>query len=70
VQALYQQSLDATTPSAAAAKLQQAAKIVADDAPADWLYTSTTLTAIHDGVTGFPTTSTSARLDLAKLAKS
>lgn len=70
VQALYQQSLDATTPSAAAAKLLQAAKIVADDAPADWLYTSTTLTAIHDGVTGFPTTSTSARLDLAKLAKS
>ncbi|GAA4665622.1 ABC transporter substrate-binding protein [Frondihabitans cladoniiphilus] len=70
VQQLYKESIAATDTSVANAKLAQAAKIVAEDAPADWLYTSTTITAIHDGVTGFPTSSTSARLDLANLAKS
>jgi peptide/nickel transport system substrate-binding protein len=70
VQALYAESLAATDPTVVDEKLQQAAKIVADDAPADWLYTATTLTAIHSGITGFPTSSTSARLDLANLAKS
>lgn len=70
VQALYAQSLTATTQADADQKLQQAAKIVANDAPADWLYTATTITAIHDGITGIPTSSTSARLDLATLQKS
>ncbi|ARC57226.1 Glutathione-binding protein GsiB [Frondihabitans sp. 762G35] len=70
VQALYQESLAATDPKVVDEKLAAAAEIVAQDAPADWLYTATTLTAIHDGVTGFPTSSTSARLDLANLAKS
>ena len=70
VQQLYSESLSATDEATAADKLKQAAKIVANDAPADWLYTATTLTAVHDGITGFPTSSTSARLDLADLAKS
>ncbi|RKR73763.1 ABC transporter substrate-binding protein [Frondihabitans australicus] len=70
VQTLYAESQTATTQAEADAKLRQAAKIVADDAPAEWLYTATTITAIHSGITGFPTSSTSARLNLANLAKS
>lgn len=70
VQKLYAESLAATDPKVVDAKLAEAAAIVAKDSPADWLYTSTTLTAVHDGITGFPTSSTSARLDLADLAKS
>lgn len=70
VQALYAESQVATDQKTADAKLAQAAKIVSDDAAADWLYTATTLTAIHSGITGFPTSSTTARLNLAKLAKS
>ncbi|ROQ41329.1 peptide/nickel transport system substrate-binding protein [Frondihabitans sp. PhB188] len=70
VQELYAESLAATDQTVVDEKLAEAAKIVSDDAAADWLYTATTLTAIHDGVTGFPTSSTSARLDLANLAKS
>lgn len=70
VQALYAESLAATDPAVVDDKLKQAARIVAKDAPADWLYTATTLTAVHDGITGFPTSSTSSRLDLAKLQKS
>ena len=68
VQALYAESLAATDPAVVTAKLEQAAKIVANDAPAEWLYTATTLTVIKKGVTGFPTDSTTARLNLAKLA--
>ena len=68
VQALWEQSLAATDPAVAAQALSDAAAIVSEDAPAEWLYTSTTLTAIRDGVTGFPTTSTSTRLDLSELA--
>ena len=66
---LYAQSQTATTPQAAATLLKKAAKIVASDSPADWLYTATTITALHTGITGFPTTSTSTRLNLATLAK-
>lgn len=69
VQQLYAESIAATDPTVAEEKLAEAAKIVSDDAPAEWLYTATTLTAIHDGVTGFPTSSTTTRLDLADLAK-
>jgi peptide/nickel transport system substrate-binding protein len=68
VQELYAQSLAATDPGVAAQALSDAAALVAADAPAEWLYTSTTLTAIRDGVTGFPTSSTSTRLDLSELA--
>ncbi|GAA0959564.1 ABC transporter substrate-binding protein [Frigoribacterium faeni] len=68
VQALYADSLAATDPAEAAADLAEAAEIVSEDAPAEWLYTSTTLTAVRDGVTGFPTSSTTTRLDLSSLA--
>ncbi|MBK4347457.1 ABC transporter substrate-binding protein [Lacisediminihabitans changchengi] len=68
VDALYTESLAATDPAVAAAKLKQAAKLVAEDAPAEWLFTATTLTVIKKGISGFPTDSTSARLNLAKLS--
>jgi len=64
VQALYAEALAATDPDAADAALAEAARVVSEDAPAEWLYTATTLTAVRDGVSGFPTESTSARLDL------
>ncbi|AMM21185.1 peptide ABC transporter substrate-binding protein [Frondihabitans sp. PAMC 28766] len=70
VQGLYAQALAATSDSVVDAKLAQAAKIVSDDAAGEWLYTATTLTAVHSGITGFPYSSTSARLDLANLQKS
>ena len=68
VQGLYAESLAATDPADADETLAEAAAIVADDAPAEWLYTTTTLTAIRDGITGFPTSSTTTRLDLSSLA--
>ena len=68
VQELYAASLAATDPADADAALAEAAEIVSADAPAEWLYTSTTLTAVRDGVTGFPTSSTTTRLDLSDLA--
>ncbi|WP_066519526.1 ABC transporter substrate-binding protein [Curtobacterium ammoniigenes] len=67
VQALYAQSLQATTTAQKDADLAKAAKIVSTDAAADWLFTATNITAIRDGITGFPTDSTSARLDLTNL---
>lgn len=67
VQALYAQALSSTTERGSAAKLAEAAKLVAQDAPADWLYTAKTITAIRKSITGVPTNFTSARLNLAGL---
>lgn len=68
VQALYAESVAALDPQVAADKLREAARIVSEDHAADWLYNAITLTAIGKGVTGFPTNSPNARLDLGKLA--
>ncbi|WP_445996175.1 ABC transporter substrate-binding protein [Okibacterium fritillariae] len=68
VQRLYQESVAAADPETAAAKLKEAARIVSEQAGADWLYNAVTLTAVRKGVTGFPTDSTSTRLDLGELA--
>ncbi len=70
VQALFAESQTALTPEDAAAKLQEAAKIVAEDAPAEFLLVSVSSTAVAKTVTGFPTDFTSARLNLTKLAVS
>lgn len=67
VQALYAQSNTATTDFAARARLIQAARLVVQDVPVDWLYTATTLTALRKTISGFPTEFTSARLNLANL---
>jgi peptide/nickel transport system substrate-binding protein len=68
VQRLYAASLATTDQTEKDADLAKAAKIVSEDAAAEWLYTATTTTAVRDGVTGFPFDSTTTRLDLADLA--
>jgi len=70
VQRLYAESVAAVDTGVAAEKLKEAARIVAEDHAADWLYNGLTLTAIRDGITGFPTDSPNARLDLSELAVS
>jgi peptide/nickel transport system substrate-binding protein len=68
VQRLYAELLATTDQLVKDTKLAQAARIVSDDAAAEWLYTGTTTTAIRNGVTGFPTSSTTTRLNLSGLA--
>lgn len=68
VQALYAQSVAATTEQAKDEALRAAAKIVSEDAAGEWLYTATAITAVRKGVTGVPYDGTNSRLDLAQLA--
>ncbi len=68
VQDLYAQSVAATSESAKDEALRKAAKIVSEDAAGEWLYTSTSITAVRKGVTGVPFDGTNSRLDLSKLA--
>jgi peptide/nickel transport system substrate-binding protein len=68
VQSLFQQSVAATNSDDAAALLAEAARIVAEDHAGDVVYNATALTAVADGITGFPTDSPNARLDLGELA--
>jgi len=68
VQQLYADSIATTDPTQKEADLRQAAKLISEDAAGEWLFTATAITAIRDGVTGFPTSSTTTRLNLADLA--
>lgn len=70
VQALYQQALSATNQDDAAKLLAQAARIVAEDSAADWLYNGASVIAVAPGITGMPTVNVNGRLPLAQLAKS
>ncbi len=70
VQALYAKSVAATDPDTAADFLKQAAKIVAEDQAADWLYNGASVVAVASGVTGFPSVNVNERLNLSELAKS
>lgn len=70
VQTLFAEAQTALTPDDAAAKLQEAAKIVAEDAPAEWLYVAVGNTAVAKTVTGVPTDFVNARLNVTKLAVS
>ncbi|GGC79657.1 ABC transporter substrate-binding protein [Tersicoccus solisilvae] len=65
VTTLYQQAQQAVNEQEAGDLLKQAARLVAEDAPAKWLYSGKALTAISDRVHGFPTDATTSRLDLA-----
>jgi len=69
VQELYAKSVAATDPDTAADFLKQAAKIVAEDQAADWLYNGASVVAVGTNVTGFPTVNTNERMDLSDLAK-
>ncbi|MFJ4297221.1 ABC transporter substrate-binding protein [Curtobacterium sp. NPDC089689] len=68
VQDLYAQSVAATTEQAKVDALRRAAKIVSEDAAGEWLYTSTSITAVRKGVTGVPFDGTNSRLDLSGIA--
>ncbi|MCU1407174.1 MAG: transporter substrate-binding protein [Glaciihabitans sp.] len=70
VQSLYAESQLALTPEDATAKLRQAAELVANDAPAEWLLVSISKSAVATSITGFPTDFTSSRLNLTHLAVS
>ena len=54
VQALYAKALDATSDDEASKYLAKAAKIVSEDAPADWLFSWKVTIAYAKGVDGFP----------------
>lgn len=67
VQDLYAQSQETTDLDASSKLLAQAAKLVSEDAAADWLYNSSGNQVIRDTISGFPTSNTNARLDLSKV---
>ncbi|MFC4245302.1 ABC transporter substrate-binding protein [Gryllotalpicola reticulitermitis] len=67
VQSLYAEALATTSAADESAKLAQAAKLVSQDAPADWLYNWTPITAVGTGVMGFPTSGTNNRINLVNL---
>ena len=70
VQDLYTQSVAATDPDTAAELLKKAAKIVSEDAAADWLFNGASVVAVGTNITGMPSINVNERLDLSQLAKS
>jgi len=68
VQALYAKALAATDEQDSAQYLKQAARIVSEDAPADWLFAYRVSVAQTKGVTGFPSRLTQSVLPLWKVA--
>ncbi|GAA1925635.1 ABC transporter substrate-binding protein [Microbacterium aoyamense] len=70
VQRLYKESLAATDEAEAASLLAEAAKIVSEDAAADWLYNGASVVAVGTNITGMPSIGANDRLNLAELAKS
>ena len=67
VQALYAKALAATDDEDSASYLKQAARIVSEDAPADWLFAYRVSVAQAKGVTGFPSRLTQSVLPLWKV---
>ncbi len=65
VQQLYADSIAAEDPADAAELVKQAARIVAEDAPARWLINYTPTNAIAAHVSGFPNSNTNSRINLA-----
>ncbi|WP_084635210.1 ABC transporter substrate-binding protein [Propionicicella superfundia] len=65
VQKLYAESQVATSTETSSDLLAQAAKIVSEDAAADWLINFRTVTAVRAGVEGFPTDQINNRLDVS-----
>ncbi|MDR2538103.1 MAG: ABC transporter substrate-binding protein [Bifidobacteriaceae bacterium] len=67
VNELYQQSQRAHDVEAEAKLLAEAAKIVSDDSPVDWLFNYRTIVAYREGMTGFPMTCNQTRLNLVNV---
>jgi len=70
VQRLYAEALSALTDEDAADLLAQAARIVSEDAAADWLYNWQSVVAVGSNISGFPADNVNARINLADLTKS
>ena len=70
VQALYQKARTATSDDDAADALSQAARIVSEDAAADWIYQGATVLAVATNVSGMPSTNVNERLNVTELGKS
>jgi peptide/nickel transport system substrate-binding protein len=68
VQDLYQRATTAATDGERDALLEQAASQVSEDAASDWLLNPSDLVVLRRGITGFPTSGTSSRLNLSQLA--
>ena len=64
-QKLYADAMAQTDEDSSAALLAKAARVIAEQDPADWLYTRSDIIATAPDVKGFPTASTSNRLNLA-----
>jgi peptide/nickel transport system substrate-binding protein len=67
VQTLYAQATVAATEQEAATLLAQAARIVSQDAAADWLINFRQSVALRPGITGFPEAQINSYLNLAAL---
>ncbi|MBP2436271.1 ABC transporter substrate-binding protein [Microbacterium amylolyticum] len=65
VQERYAEAMAEIDQDASAELLAEAAQLVAEWHPADWLYVRQDVIAVAPGVTGFPTAATSTRLPLA-----
>ncbi|MTE23057.1 ABC transporter substrate-binding protein [Microbacterium sp. ZXX196] len=63
----YAEAMRETDPDVSAALIADAARLVAAQHPADWLYTREDVVAVATGVEGFPTSETSTRLPLARV---
>ena len=68
VQDLYAQALAATDDADRDELLRRAARIVSEDAPADWLFNYRITTAWVNGVEGFPVNLNQTQLPLWDLA--
>lgn len=65
VQRLFAQALASTDKTVEAGLLKQAARVVATDAPAKWLFNYTPTNVVSSKVTGFPAANTNSRINLA-----
>lgn len=70
VQDLYAQSLAATDEGESEQLLADAARIVSEDAAADWLYNGASVVAVGTNITGMPSINVNERLNLSELGKS
>ena len=70
VQELYARSVAATDEAEAADLLQQAARIVSEDAAADWIANGASVVAVGRSVSGMPAINVNERLNAAGIAKS
>lgn len=70
VQSLYGDAMRETDPAGSAELLAQAARVVAAQHPADWLFTRSDIVALAPGIENFPVASTSTRLDVADVTVS